>query len=138
MKQLRKGFTLIELLVVIAIIGILAAVVLVNVNGARARARETAVRAALSSYRTAQEVAYDTGNTYVAPTSTTVTSIVAQIKANARTTADPIGASNATSYALAAELPTSATGALKWACVDSTGANKILTAEPAEGITVCP
>lgn len=42
-----KGFTLIELLVVVAIIGILAAIIIINVAGAKARAVDSKVQASL-------------------------------------------------------------------------------------------
>ena len=64
--QLRKGFTLIELLVVIAIIGILASVVLVNLNTARQRARNAQRIATVNQVKLALQLFYDDRDTYPA------------------------------------------------------------------------
>lgn len=54
----KRGFTLIELLVVIAIIGILATIVVVNVNSARAKARDVKRISDLQQIQTALEMYY--------------------------------------------------------------------------------
>ncbi|MEK7519007.1 MAG: type II secretion system protein [Patescibacteria group bacterium] len=60
----RKGFTLIELLVVIAIIGILSAVGLIALNGAREKARDSQRKSDLGQMRTGLALYYDTNNNY--------------------------------------------------------------------------
>jgi len=61
MQNSRKsyGFTLIELLVVIAIIGILAAVVLVSLNSARAKSRDARRLSDVHQVQTAMELYYN-------------------------------------------------------------------------------
>ncbi len=58
LKQ-KSGFTLIELLVVISIIGLLASVVLVSLNGARAKARDARRLSDMKQIMTALELYYD-------------------------------------------------------------------------------
>jgi len=66
MTNNKKGFTLIELLVVIAIIGILSAIGLVSLNGAREKARDAQRKSDLAQISTALVLYADdvqTGNT---------------------------------------------------------------------------
>jgi prepilin-type N-terminal cleavage/methylation domain-containing protein len=52
----KSGFTIIELLVVVAIIGTLASIIMVSVESARSKARDTARKTALSQIQVALEL----------------------------------------------------------------------------------
>ncbi len=71
MKNTKKGFTLIELLVVIAIIGVLSAIGLVALTGARGKARDAKRVSDLRQYALSYAAFFDTQNpaTYDTPTS---------------------------------------------------------------------
>ncbi len=61
-KKKIKGFTLIELLVVIAIIGLLASIILVSLNSARQKARDSRRISDLRQVALALELYYDNNN----------------------------------------------------------------------------
>lgn len=63
MKTIKSGFTLIELLVVIAIIGVLASVVLVSLNSARAKGKDARIQEEMTHIRSLLNIGY-LNNTY--------------------------------------------------------------------------
>lgn len=66
LKKLSKGFTLIELLVVVSLIGILATLVLANLNAARQRGRDAQRKSDLKSIQNALQLYYGDYGVYPA------------------------------------------------------------------------
>lgn len=64
MKKLALGFTLIELLVVISLIGILATLVMANLNAGRGRARDAQRKSDLRQISTGLRLYYNDNGTY--------------------------------------------------------------------------
>jgi len=58
------GFTLLELLVVIAIIGLLATIIMINLNNARDKAKDTLVKHDMSQLQKAAALIYDRDGAY--------------------------------------------------------------------------
>ncbi|MBU1085711.1 type II secretion system GspH family protein [Patescibacteria group bacterium] len=65
--SLSRGFTLIELLVVISIIGVLAALIVSNLNDSRARARDTNKKQNLNQLKTSLRMYYNDYQSYPTP-----------------------------------------------------------------------
>lgn len=65
MQNTKKGFTLVELLMVIAIIGILSAIGLTALTGARGKARDARRVADIRQYTLAFQAYFDSFNSYM-------------------------------------------------------------------------
>ncbi len=63
-NKIKNGFTLIELLVVISVIGLLTALVMVNFNAARERARDVNRKSDLDQIKKALRLYYNDENEY--------------------------------------------------------------------------
>jgi prepilin-type N-terminal cleavage/methylation domain-containing protein len=123
----NKGFTLIELLVVIAIIGLLSTIVLVSLNSARNKAKDTRIIADLSQIRNIAELIYSDTNSYA--TLTTSDSRVKSMSDDITAQGQALNIPNpgATYYAW------SKLNSGKYACVDDVGNSETTLAQPPTG-----
>jgi prepilin-type N-terminal cleavage/methylation domain-containing protein len=148
MKRYTKGFTLIELLVVIAIIGILASVVLVSLNSARSKGKDTRVLTDVQQLRVQAESAYNgtdysaTFNVATVPDGTTngqgivAGSVTSQLITDALNNGGVVQAMTDTSNTHYVVLGKLSTG--KYFCLDSRGSSDQSTSTlPVVGTAQC-
>ena len=146
----KRGFTLIEVLVVIAIIGILSAIVIVNLNNSRLKANDARIKIELASTRRAAEIYYSgVGNeTYgnLANSCNAASSMFQQdsIILNLITSIESISGvtatcrSSGTNFAISANLLSVIDNSVDNWCVDSTGAARPVADPPAPNVPFCP
>src|SRR3989344_4546871 len=94
-QTFSRGFTLVELLVVIAIIGILATLLLLQLNTARAKARDVQRIPAVTQIRQAVELYYNDNAAY--PTAIS-DALIGQYMASGKVPVDPSDPNPAYSY----------------------------------------
>jgi prepilin-type N-terminal cleavage/methylation domain-containing protein len=149
-KKPIKGFTLIELLIVVAIIGMLSAVVLSSLGGARKKAQDAKTRAELSQLRTQAEMYTDTYGNYgtgsgLAGSCNTTGNMFADTKMiqlltsingavlSTTTSSSPVCGISTGAWVVWAPLRAgSGSNPYGW-CVDSTGVSKAMDTPPPNG-----
>lgn len=120
----KKGFTLVELMVVVAIIGILSAVVIVNISSSRSKARDAKRISDIAQIQLALEQFFDRCNRYIYASSgkidtedkncKNITDFISVIPKDPLTKADykyGVEGSNFLDYILKAELENDGNGA---------------------------